>query len=292
MNKNKLIAAIAMFSFLVIGAQSIFGASTTVLVGSGGLKFVPATVDINAGDSVIWSWAGSNHSTTSGTNGVPGDDNGVLPNGMWDSKVNNTGFLFTNTFPVGGTYSYYCSVHFGAGMTGDVVVASASLPPSITITNPFTGEVFAAPANVEIQSKVTAGSAAITSVQFRVGTTVLANETAGPFATTANSLAAGNYTLTAIAVDANDLSATNSVAISVVNPLTLLLGGLSKPSGTGFQLSYPANIGLHYVVQRSSDFIGWVPLATNMASSNPVVFMDFNATNRLNFYRVGLLPNP
>ncbi len=292
MKKNKLIAAIAAVSFWVIGAQSIFGASTTVLVGSGGLKFVPATVDINAGDSVIWSWAGSNHSTTSGTNGVPGDDNGVLPSGMWDSKVNNTGFLYTNTFPVGGTYSYYCSIHFGANMTGDVVVAAASLPPTVTITNPFSGEVFAAPANVAIQSAVTIGSAPVTSVQFRVGATIIANKTAAPFFATNNNTAAGSYTLTAIAEDSNGLLATNSVAISVVNPLALLLDDASRPSVAGFQFEYPANIGLHYVVERSTNFIGWAPLATNMASSNPIVFVDIKATNNLNFYRVGRLPNP
>lgn len=52
---------------------SSLGVSATVVVGSGGFKFVPATTDIPVNGSVIWSWAGSGHSATSGTpTGTPG----------------------------------------------------------------------------------------------------------------------------------------------------------------------------------------------------------------------------
>jgi plastocyanin len=122
-------------------------------VGSGGLVVVPATTNINVNDQVIWSWSGSGHSTTSGTNGVHGDDNGV-PSGSWDSGVNNAPHSFTNIFTSAGNFSYYCSIHFGSGMTGAVVVA-ASLPPTVAITSPASGAVFAAPANVQILAGVT-----------------------------------------------------------------------------------------------------------------------------------------
>ena len=177
-------------------------------------------------------------------------------------------------------------------MTGQVVVAGSPLPPQIGITNPLSGTGYAAPANVTIQAGAINEGGFVTNVQFLSGATLIASENSGPFAATVNGLTAGAYTLSAIALDNNGMAATNTVAVSVVNPLPLLLGGVSKPSGTGFQLSYPANTGLNYVVQRSSDFMLWVPIATNMAESNPVVFMDINATNNLNFYRVGLLPNP
>jgi hypothetical protein len=45
-------------------------------------------------------------------------------------------------------------------------------------------------------------------------------------------------------------------------------------------------------VQRSADLFNWIPLATNKAANNPVVFDDPNATNSIGFYRVGRLPNP
>lgn len=177
-------------------------------------------------------------------------------------------------------------------MTGKVLVASVALPPSLAITSPSNGAEFAAPANVNIQAGVTNGSGTVTNVQFLVNNSLLASENSGPFSTTATSLAAGSYTLSAIAKDNNGLSATNSVGISVVTPVTVLLTSPSEPSNTSFQFSYAANIGLNYVVQRSSDLFNWISLDTNTAASDPVVFTDTNATNSPNFYRVGRLPNP
>jgi len=286
--KTLTVSAIAAF---FISLESGSGATTNVMVGFGGaLRFSPTNVVISTGDSVIWEWVASGHSSTSGTNGVAGDDNGV-PSGLWNSGVKSSGSTFTNVFTSPGVFSYYCIPHASLGMTGQVFVASAPAPATILITNPLPGMVFAAPANVTIQAAVTNGSSSVTNVQFLVNSTVLGNATAAPFSAAAENLAAGNYTLTAIALDSNDLFATNSVAISVVTPVAVVLANPLK-SGTGFQFSYPANIGLDYIVQRSTDFTTWETLATNIAASNPTVFLDVNATNGLNFYRVGRLPIP
>lgn len=287
------IGIIAAALFCVAIVQKSSAATTTVLVGSGGDVFSPSTVSISVNDSVIWNWQSAFHSTTSGTNGVPGDDNGV-PSGLWDSTViiSPPPHFFTNTFTSPGVFAYYCTEHYFIGMTGQVLVASATLPPSLAITNPLSGAVFAAPANVLIQAGVTNGSGAVTNVQFLINNALLANENSGPFSTTANNLAAGDYTLSAIAQDNNGLAATNSVDISVITPMTVSLMDVSRLSASDFQFSYSADIGLSYVVQRSDDLTTWVPLATNMAASNPVVFDDPNATNSLDFYRVGLLPDP
>jgi plastocyanin len=288
--KKLTVAAIAAF---FISIQLAVGATTNVMVGAGGaLRFSPTNVLISTGDTVIWQWVNTiPHSTTSGTNGVPGDDNGV-PSGMWDSTVvSSMGHTFTNTFTSSGTFPFFCRLHFGAGMTGEVVVAGADVPPGIGISNLLSGAVFAAPANITIQAAVTNGSGDVTNVQFLVNSVLLANATTAPFSAVASDLAAGNYTLTAVALDNNDLSATNSVAVTVVTPVTLVLANPLE-SGAGFQFNYPANIGLDYVVQRSTNFATWVTLETNTAVSNPALFLDANATNGFNFYRVGRLPNP
>ncbi len=284
---------VSVLAAIFISLQSGSGATTNVLVGyDDGPHFYPTNVLISTGDSVIWQWvAETYHTTTSGTNGFPGDDNGA-PSGLWDSGLlSDIGDTFTNTFTSAGIYYYYCGLHFDIGMTGEVIVANLSIPPTIAITNPLAGTVFAAPATVNIRAAVTGGSSAVTNVQFLVNSAVLANETIGPFSAVADNLAAGNYTLTAIALDNTDLSATNAVAISVVTPVTVSLSNLLK-SAAGFQFSYPANIGLDYIVQRSTNFTTWTILETNTAASNPTMFLDVNATNGLNFYRVGRLPNP
>ena len=45
--------------------------------GRRGLKFAPVVTSVNAGDQIIWTWAGNNHSTTSGANGTA--------DGLWNS---------------------------------------------------------------------------------------------------------------------------------------------------------------------------------------------------------------
>lgn len=287
------ILTVAAFAAFFLSVKTSEGATTNVVVGPAStLVFVPNFVQISQGDSVVWQWViNGQHTTTSGTNGVHVDDNGV-PCGLWDSgRLGTTGNTFTNTFTSAGIFYYYCSLHVPEGMTGQVVVASSLAPPTILITNPVPGTVFSAPANVTVQAAVNNGSSGVTNVQFLVNSVVLTNETATPFSAIAANLAAGNYTFTAIALDNNDLSATDSITVSVVTPVPMILSNPLE-SGAGFQFSYPANIGLDYIVQRSADFATWVTLETNTAVSNPTLFLDANATNGFNFYRIGRLPNP
>ena len=177
-------------------------------------------------------------------------------------------------------------------MTGQVFVVSSG-PTRLAITSPSNGTVLAALANVTINAGVTNGAAAVTNVQFLLGSTLLTNENAGPVSTTANNLAAGNYPLSVIAhVLSSGLSTTGTVNLSVVTPVAVSLAGSSASSGKNFQFNYSANVNLNYVVQRSSNLINWVSIATNTAAGNPATFLDSNATNILNFYRVGRLPNP
>jgi len=108
-----------------------------------------------------------------------------------------------------------------------------------------------------------------------------------------NSLAAGNYTLSAIASDNLGAKATNTTSLSVVTPLALTSSS-PQLSAAGFRLNYAANTGLTYVVQRAINLIvpNWISIITNTAASNPMVFVDTHATDSPGFYRVGRLPNP
>jgi plastocyanin len=108
------------FIFIACGAAVISLLSSRadtipVQVGAGGLIFTPANVTIHVGDTIQWTWAGPSHSSTSGTPGQP--------DGMWDSGVHNTGFVFSHTFPTAGTFAYFCSVHGACcGMVGSATV--------------------------------------------------------------------------------------------------------------------------------------------------------------------------
>jgi plastocyanin len=274
-------------------APSGHAATANVSVGSTLFSFTPATTNINVGDRVIWTWGGTFHSTTSGT--VTGSGVGAVatPDGLWNSTLITTlPHLFTNTFNSAGTFPYYCSQHFNSGMKGSIIVAAPNSPPVVTITNPASGTVLAAPANVTIQASAT-DDGLVTNVQFLVGSTVLTNKATAPFFAMTNNLPAGNYTLSAIASDDLGAKATNTVSISVVTPLLLLSSAPQKVAGN-FQFSYGVNTGLTYIVQRSTNLVvsNWISIFTNRAASNPVVFVDGPATNSSRFYRVGRLPNP
>ena len=78
-----------------------------------GHTFSPATVTINAGQPVCWSWTG-----TPDIHNVKSED-GTFTSGSPDNHG-----VFQRTFTTAGTYGYYCEVHGapGSGMHGTVVV--------------------------------------------------------------------------------------------------------------------------------------------------------------------------
>ena len=261
-------------------------ATANVLVGSGGLVFVPASTNINAGDQVTWTWSGNFHSSTSGSGGTP--------NGLWDSGVANQPHSFSHTFGSAGTFPYYCSIHVGEGMIGSIVVSASAQPPQVTLSSPSSGAVFAAPADVTLQASVVNGTGSVTNVQFLVDATVVANVTNAPFTAVAHGLAAGNHILAAVAQDNNSLKATNAVNISVVAPVPIVLGAPVWTSANTFQLNYSAAVGLRYFLQRATDPGAgvWVSLVTNTAAQAQETFTDTNAPAEGGFYRVGQVPNP
>lgn len=74
-------------------------------------SFSPASVTINAGDTVVWNWGGGIPHTVTSSGGFPSDPAGTKTEGS-----------YSFTFTAAGTYDYYCVIHEAAGMTGRVVV--------------------------------------------------------------------------------------------------------------------------------------------------------------------------
>jgi plastocyanin len=107
---------------LVLHPTMARAATVTVMVGNGGFYggfvFTPSSVTIHTGDSVLWTWASSGHSSTSGSPG--------MPSGLWDSGILNQGATFMQTFNTAGSFSYYCTQHGACcGMVGSVTVVGA-----------------------------------------------------------------------------------------------------------------------------------------------------------------------
>jgi plastocyanin len=282
-NHNVRATIAAIFFTITCGIGiSAHGATVTVLVGSGGLNFNPKNASINVNDTIQWSWSATGHSSTSDTP-------------LWDSGTISSGSTFNRQFTSSGTFPYHCTPHQSFGMTGSIIVAAAANnPPSVTITNPASGKVFSAPANITIRASASDSDGTVTNVQFRQGITVLSNMTIAPYAITASNLVQGSYSFSAVATDNGGLSTTNSISVSVVNPVAVSLSAPSKSPTTNFTFNYTANSGLSYVIQRSTNLnlSQWIALVTNVATNSVMPYKDTAPSNNPAFYRVGRLPNP
>ena len=121
---HRHLSVLATWSLLLLGSLANLSAATVqVQVGGNSLKFNPASVDIQIGDTVQWTWSTGQHSTTSGTPGAP--------DGIWDSGIHSTPFTFSHTFSTAGSFSYFCTPHGACcGMIGSVTVRA----PTLTVT--------------------------------------------------------------------------------------------------------------------------------------------------------------
>lgn len=117
------LCGIGVLIVLALGSQAARGAIFAVDVAANGLSFTPATVSIQAGDTVTWTWRANGHSVTSGTPGSA--------DGLFDSGVRNSGFTFSQTFLDPGTFGYFCMPHgLCCSMIGSVKVAAATPTPA------------------------------------------------------------------------------------------------------------------------------------------------------------------
>ena len=291
-------AGLVVGAMIFTGTLPGFAATVTVFVGNTNFSgqaadvFVPPVTNINVGDQVVWVWEGTLHSTTSGTNGISGDDNGV-PSGLWNSTLVGRPFSFTNVFNSAGSFLYFCENHFTIGMTGAVNVAAAALPPAVSITNPVNNATFSAPASFTLMATASSSSGTVTNVQFFEGATSLANVPTAPYSVPVSSLAAADYTFSAVASDDSGLTSTDSVTIHVITPVPIVLSAPQFLPPSDFRFDYTANPGLTYLVQRTSSLNSgsWTTLSTNTAASSPVLFDDPTASGNPGFYRVRLQPN-
>jgi plastocyanin len=96
------------------------------------LTFAPDSVNVNAGDKVLWLVSSGDHTVTSGPFTGPGAG---VPDGKFCSGAPNSpsaaacaaetghgpGFTYEHEFPTAGVFPYFCNVH-GITMHGTINV--------------------------------------------------------------------------------------------------------------------------------------------------------------------------
>lgn len=112
-------------AFVLVGQATVLALAALVVAPSPGrsathtveiadFTFSPATITIQAGDTVTW------------TNADPVEHTATSTSGGWDTGLIAEGASASITFTEPGTYDYLCSPH--PTMTGRIVVTAAPAP--------------------------------------------------------------------------------------------------------------------------------------------------------------------
>ena len=108
----RLMRILPILFLATLCATSVQAVQDTVLIQ--GFAFVPDTITINQGDSIVWiNNDAVPHTSTSDT-------------GLWDSGTLNNGDSFVLAFDSSGTFPYHCAIHLS--MTATVEVLPAVVP--------------------------------------------------------------------------------------------------------------------------------------------------------------------
>jgi regulation of enolase protein 1 (concanavalin A-like superfamily) len=93
-------------------------------------------------------------------------------------------------------------------------------PPTVTLTSPASGSTATAPASLTLSATASDPEGRLARVEFYAGTTLLNSDTSAPFSFTWSSVPAGNYSIKAVAYDADGGSASSTVATVSVTAVT------------------------------------------------------------------------
>ena len=99
----------------------------------------------------------------------------------------------------------------------NVSVAQANNPPTVSITSPVNGAVFTAPASITINATASDSDGTVSKVDFYQNGNLLGTDTTSPYSFSWTNVAAGSYTLTAVATDNLNATGTSTPVSITVN---------------------------------------------------------------------------
>jgi len=260
--------------------------AATFTVQMVGTDFIPGSLTIPAGSSVFFT------NTTSAFHNVIGYNPASEP--FCGSTLVGRGPVCTVTFTNPGTYLYRCVPHSPGsgtnfhGMTGSVTVAAVFVPPTVALTNPASGSVFGAPAQIVFGAAATASNATVTNVSFLLNSNIIGRATNEPFQFVLSNVQSGLRFLQAAATDSRGTSATSPpVPVRIIAPPALA----TSLSNEVMRISFPTVTNLTYVVEQSTgEITNWTGVATNRAAATNQLYMETIDAGPIRFYRVLVQP--
>ena len=153
---------------------------------------------------------------------------------------------------------------------------TANKPPSVTLTAPTNGATYTAPATVTLSATASDSDGTISKVEFYNGTALLTTDTTSPYSYSWGSVAAGTYTVKAIAYDnagasASSASATITVGTSTGNGL---VGAYGLNEGTGSVVGNSSGTGPSGTITNATWTTGRFGQALSFTGNGEVNFGD------------------
>jgi RHS repeat-associated protein len=190
--------------------------------------------------------------------------------------ASNGTYTFNWTSVAAGSYSVTAKATDNGGLvtTSSAInlTVAANVAPTVSVTSPAAGTVFASPANITLTANAADSNGTVSQVQFfrggstLIGTATLSSGTSasGTYTFNWNNVANGNYSITAKATDNNSAVTTSSaVAIQVHNNVAPAVTMTTPANGTTYtdpaSITFTANAvdsdgGVAVVKFRESNF--------------------------------------
>ena len=115
------------------------------------------------------------------------------------------------------------------------VTTATNQLPTVAITSPMTGQSFTAPSSFTIAATASDSDGTITGVDFYVGTQLIASDSTSPYTAAWSNVAAGSYSLTAVARDnAGGTRTSTAIAVTVTGTTNVWTSGdIGSPALAG-----------------------------------------------------------
>ena len=191
-------------------------------------------------------------------------------NGSFIGTDTTSPYSFTWTNVAAGGYSLTAKATDNLGATGTspsvgiTVNSPSNQPPSATITSPGSGATFTAPATIPINATASDADGFVTKVDFFANGSFIGTDTTSPYSFTWTNVAAGSYSLTAVATD--NLGATGTsppVSVNVNSPANQPPSATITSPGSGATFTAPATIPINVTASDPDGFVTKVDFFAN-----------------------------
>jgi hypothetical protein len=146
------------------------------------------------------------------------------------------------------------------------VAAGENTPPTVSITSPVEGASFISPAAVTLTASASDNDGVVQQVAYYANSTLIGSATVSPYSVNWTNVAAGTYTVTAVATDnAGDTTTSAAVHLSVTSNAAPTVSVTSPSEGANF--GAPASVT---VSANAADSDGTIASVAFYANGSPI----------------------